>query len=195
MNKGLQLLSCIAIVALAGCATQSATWSSIEESTRTVQVGRYSVELPGGWMQLKSGQNDSHVVSRDGTNLQLIEIIRTKLEEAFPKLKRGVPSSALPSELAELQIANMRAGQGLADLSVVKNEPIAIAGTTGYSLLTRFKNSRGLRYERIVVGFAEADGYYTLSYQAPTLYYFGRDRAAYDALLRSLRAGSGSKPG
>jgi len=170
------------------------TWSSIEESARTAQIGRYSVELPGGWMQLKGGQSDRHVVSRDGTNLQLIEIVRTKPEEAFPDLKRGMPSGALPSELAELQIANMRAG-GVANLSVVKNEPMAIAGTTGYSLLTRFKNSRGLRYERIVVGFAEADGYYTLSYQAPTLHYFGRDRAAFDALLRSLRAGSGSKPG
>jgi len=184
------------IVALAGgCATQSVTWSSIEENARTAQIGRYSVELPGGWMQLKSGQSDRHVVSRDGTNLQMIEIVKTKPEAAFPNLKRGVPSGALPSERAELQIANMRAGQGLADLSVVKNEPIAIAGTTGYSLLTRFKNSRGLRYERIVVGFAEADGYYTLSYQAPTLHYFGRDRAAYDALLRSLRVSSGSKPG
>jgi len=178
--------------ALAGCATQSATWSSIEESARTAQIGRYSVELPGGWMQLKSDQGDRHVVSRDGTNLQLIEIVRTKPEEAFPNLKRGVPSGALPSELAELQIANMRAGQGLANLSVVRNEPIAIAGTTGYSLLTQFKNSRGLRYERIVVGFAEADGYYTLSYQAPTLHYFGRDRATFDALLRAFRA---SKPG
>jgi hypothetical protein len=171
------------------------TWSSTGESARTAQIGRYSVELPGGWMQLKGGQADRCLVSRDGTNLQMIEIVRTKPEEAFPALKRGVPSGALPSELAELEIADMRTGRGLANLSVVKNEPIAIAGTTGYSLLTRFKNPRGLQYERIVVGFAEADGYYTLSYQAPTLHYFGRDRAAFDALLRSLRTSGGSKPG
>jgi hypothetical protein len=170
------------------------TWSSTEESARTAQIGRYTVELPSGWMQLKGGEADRCIVSRDGMNLQVIEIVRTKPEEAFPGLKRGVPSGALPSELAELQIADMQTGQGLANLSVVKNEPLAIAGTTGYSLLTQFKSSRGLQYERIVVGFAEADGYYTLSYQAPTLHYFGRDRAAYDALLSSLRASSGSKP-
>jgi hypothetical protein len=178
---------------LAGCATSSApTWSSIEESARTAQIGRYSVELPGGWMQFKSDQSDRCLVSRDGTNLQLIEIVRTKPEEAFPNLKRGVPAGAPPSELAELQVANMRASQGWGDLKVAKNESIAIAGTTGYSLLTQFKSSRGLRYERIVVGFAEANGYYTLSYQAPTLHYFGRDRATFDALLRAFRA---SKPG
>jgi hypothetical protein len=190
------LILCVLTAALAGCASSRApTWSSIEEGARTVQLGRYSVELPGGWMQLKSDQSDRFLVSRDGSNLQLIEFARRKPEEAFPNLKRGVPAGAAPAELAELQAANLRASQGWGDLKVAKNEPIAIAGTTGYSVLMQAKSPRGLRYERIVVGFAEAGGYYTLSYQGTTLHYFGRDRAAFDALLRSLRAVSGSKPG
>jgi hypothetical protein len=146
-------------------------------------------------MVLKGGQSERQLASRDGMYLQSIEIARAKREEAFPKLKRAASAGALPSELAELQIAEMRAALGVADLSVVKNEPFAIAGTTGYSLLTQSKNSRGLRYERVVVGFAKADGYYTLSYQAPTLYYFERDRGAFDALLRSFKVGGGPKSG
>lgn len=196
MNPRIRVLSCVVLAAAAaGCATQSATWSSVEPNASVVQVGRYSIALPEGWMQLKGGQDDRHLVSRDGTNLQWIEVVRTLPDNAFPTLKRGVPSGALPSELAELQLANMRAIPGMDNLNVVQNEPFGIAGTTGYVLLTRFKNSRGLQYERVVIGFAESGGYYTLSYQAPTLHYFPRDRAVFDGVVRSLRTSGGSKPG
>jgi hypothetical protein len=195
MTLGRALALAFLTAALAACATSSATWSSIGDDARTARIGRYRAELPAGWMQLKGDQSDRYVVSRDGTNLQVIEIVRTKPEEAFPNLKRGVPAGAQPSELADLQVANMRASQGWGDLKVAKNEPMTIAGNTGYSLLAEFKNARGLRYQRIVVGFADSDGYYTLSYQGTTLYYFGRDRDAFEAVLRSLRAGSESKPG
>ena len=86
----------------------------------------------------------------------------------------------------------MRASQG--NLKVAKNEPISLAGHDGYSLVTEFKNARGLRYERIVVGFADPEGYYTMSFQAPVLYYFDRDHAVFDVMLRSFRVASGSTP-
>jgi hypothetical protein len=172
----------------AGCATPSGGWSTVDDASHGVEVGRLSMELPNGWMRLKQ-QDAGHVlVSRDGMNLQMIEVVYAKSEDAFPKLKRGAPAGALASELAELQLAEMRASPGTENLEVLQNEPANVADYNGFMLHVRFKNTRGLRYERIVFGFSGVDGYYTVTYQAPTLYYFSRDRSQFDALVHSLHA-------
>lgn len=175
------------VLMISACATPGTTWSPVEENTRNTQVGRYSVALPSGWMRLGSSNADRVLVSRDGANLQAIEVAYTKPEEAFPNLKKGVAAASLPSELAELQLAELQAGPATANLTVVRNEPLALAGLPGYLLHVSFKNARGLRYERVIAGFAESSGYYTVSYSAPTIYYFGRDRTEFDGVVRSLK--------
>lgn len=185
------VLVCIMLVT--GCATPGGSWSSVNDGARVAEIGRLRLEMPNGWMRL-SDQDLNHVVlSRDGVNLQKIEAIHAKSEDAFPKLKRGAPSDALASELAELQLAEIRANSGTENAEVVKNEPANIAGAGGYKLHIRFKNPRGLRYERIVYGFTTSDGYYTLTYEAPTLYYFARDRVEFDALIGSLQVNGRAK--
>jgi hypothetical protein len=172
----------------AGCVSPGGNWSAVVDATHTARVGHLGMQLPNGWMRLDEGQEAGHVlVSRDGENLQMIEIVYAKNADAFPALKRGVPAGALASELADLQLAEMRASPGTENLEVLKNEPATVAGNGAYRLHVSFKNPHGLRYERIIYGFAAADGYYTITYQAPTLYYFAHDRAQFDAVVDSLR--------
>lgn len=194
MTRYLRLGLVLVLAELAmGCTTPGGKWSAVDSVTPTAEVGRFSIAMPAGWMRLSEEDANHILLSRDGVNLQIIEIVCAKGDNAFPRLKRSIPSSVLASELAELQLAEMRASPGMDNLEVVKNEPAMIAAKSSYMLHVRYKNARGLRYERIVYGFVEADSYYTLTYQAPTLHYFTRDRGQFDDLLRSLHASNKPK--
>jgi hypothetical protein len=68
---------------------------------------RYTVQLPLNWIKVASS-GDRVVVTRDGFGLQHVSIHRVPAKEAFSKLKKGADGKLLPSELAELHIAELK---------------------------------------------------------------------------------------
>jgi hypothetical protein len=95
----------------------------------------------------------------------------------------------LPSELAKLMIAEIKATQdeGLPSLEVIHNAPIELAGYTGFDIHLQYKTDTGLRMDMLLRGIVDENGFYLVKYSAPTLYYFERDRQTYDSLTESLR--------
>jgi hypothetical protein len=176
----------IPILALvAGCAATN--WARIDDTNRSYKGEHYSVMLPTGWMRL---ENDGNLLlSKDGVNLQRIAIEYRSHDKAFEKLKKTSSESMLPSELADLTLAELEATQKepLPSLKVISNSPVEIAGHTGFLLHLTYKTDDGLRTEMLMQGFAVAEGYYLLVYLAPTLHYFERDRAAFESVCASLR--------
>jgi hypothetical protein len=168
---------------IAGCAT---TWTRIDDSNRSYQGEHYSVTLPSGWMRLESSGN--LLLSKDGIDLQRIIIEYHTHDKAFEKLKKTSSASMLPSELAELTLAELEASQkdGLPSLKVISNSPVGIAGHDGFQLHLSFKTDEGLRIQMLMQGFADSDGYYLLTYRAPTLYYFERDRGVFESVSASF---------
>ena len=169
---------------LSGCA---ATWVRVDDADRRYSGEHYSVTLPSGWMRSLAG--DSLVLSRDGLDLQRIVIEYRPHDKAFGNLEKTSSADMLPSELAELTIAELKAAQdeGLPSLEILDNRPVEIAGHTGYALHLRFRTDAGLRIEVLLRGFVDEHGLYQLLYRAPTLHYFGRDRAVYESLAGSLQ--------
>ncbi len=184
MDSSLRRAVILITALIAGCAT---TWARIDDANRNYQGEHYSVMLPPGWMRLESGGN--LLLSKDGIDLQRIIIEYHAHDKAFEKLKKTSSATMLPSELAELTIADLRASQkdGLPSLKVIGNSPVEIAGHTGFLLHLGYKTDEGLRIEMLMEGFTDADGYYLLSYRAPTLYYFARDRAVFESVCASFR--------
>ena len=170
---------------IAGCAT---TWTRIDDASRNYQGAHYSIMLPVGWMRLESGGN--LLLSKDGIDLQRIIIEYHTHDKAFETLKRTSSATMLPSELAELTIAELKASQkdDLPSLRVISNAPVDIGGHAGFLLHIGYKTDDGLRIEMLMEGFADADGYYLITYRAPTLHYFARDRAAFEAICASFRS-------
>jgi hypothetical protein len=168
---------------IAGCAT---TWTRIDDSSRSYRGEHYSVTLPSGWMRLESSGN--LLLSKDGIDLQRIIIEYHTHDKAFEKLKKTSSASMLPSELAELTLAELEASQkdGLPSLKVISNSPVGIAGHDGFRLHLSFKTDEGLRIQMLMQGFADSDGYYLLTYRAPTLYYFERDRGVFESVSASF---------
>jgi hypothetical protein len=178
------IAACLLAVLLAGC---TANWVRVEQSDRRYAGEHYSVTLPAGWMRMESA--DSLVLSRDGLDLQRIVIEFRPHEKAFEKIERSSSADMLPSELAELTIAELKSSQedGLPSLEILDNRPVEIAGHTGYSLHLRFKTDEGLRIEMLLRGFVDEAGLYQFRYRAPTLHYFSRDREAYETVSDSFQ--------
>jgi hypothetical protein len=179
-----RLLGLLAIAALlGGCATYALTGSgpiSAEDKS-------YSVTLPQNWVRLT---NDSGrvVVTRDGFGLQRIMIARAEAKDAFPKIKKAASDKLLASELAELQIAELKANGGsLANLAVLENLPAKVGGRTGFRLRIRILNDDGLAFDRVYCGVLDKGHYYLISFHAPELYYFDKYLPDFDRTLASFK--------
>ena len=177
---------------LAGCVQ---TPTRVDTARSEAPDKSYTVDLPVGWIKQATVDNRKLLVSRDGFLLNAIEVSRQPLKEAFPKTKKAATDSMLPAELAELEIAEIKAeDQYTAALNVIENEPAEIDGHEGFRIRVSFKNARGLEIQRVAAGFADKAAYYRLAFQAPMLYYFGTYYPEFQKTLASFQlAGSAKK--
>lgn len=169
---------------LAGCVS---TWVRVDGADEHYAAAHYQVSLPRGWLRIEDQGN--LLLSKDGPDLQRILIQFQSHEKAFAKLEKDSSASMLPSELAELAIAELKASgeDGLPSLQVLRNEPVEIAGHMGFAIHARFKTDDGLRIELLLRGFVDERGLYLLTYRAPTLHYFARDLGAFESVVASFR--------
>ena len=183
MKLHIRIAALLLLLSLAGCV---ATWTRVDDTGKRYTGEHYSLTLPAGWMRLETG--DSLMLSRDGLDLQRIIIEYRPHEQAFEETEKSSSPDMLPSELAELSIAELKAGQedGLPSLEILDNRPVEVAGHTGYALHLRFKTDEGLRIEVLLRGFVDEGGLYQLLYRAPTLHYFERDRDVYESITESM---------
>lgn len=163
-------------------------WVRVDQDNHLVQVERFEVTLPSGWVRAMVGEKQV-IVTRDGVPLQQIDIAFRSHADAFKKLEKESKESQLPSELAELYLADMRAQDqhGLPSLQVLENSPDRIGGVGGFRLHLLFTAPNGLVYEQQVLGFVNAKGFYTLSYRAPQIHYYADSRQGFDQVRQSFR--------
>jgi len=138
-------------------------------------------------MRLES--NDSLTLSKDGILLQVISIQYRPHKNAFAKIEKDSSTTMLPSELAQLAIAELKASQddSLPSLEILRNAPVELAGHTGFDIHLRYKTDAGLRMDMVMRGVVDGSGFYLLKYSAPTLHYFERDRQTFETLTESLQ--------
>lgn len=186
MKKALRLSTVWLALLLAGCAT--ATWTRVEQPQMTGPDRAFTIEAPVGWMHA-ANLKGKLFLTRDGPDIQFIRVFKTSHDEAFPAMKRASAPDMLPSELAELAVAELKANTTGVVMEVTENAPLEIAGHRGFRLHLRFRTEEGLRYEVLFCGFAGKEGYYGLLYQAPTLHYFQRDLPEFEKMVRAFRVG------
>lgn len=167
---------------LAGCAV----WQRVDSPRAEAPDKSYSVDLPVGWVRLMQNAEGLEV-TRDGLALNRIRVNRVDLAKAFPTLKKPAHADMLPSELAELQIAELKSVDKETVITVKENAPAMLGGQPGYRLHLQYRNPRGLGMDRIIQGCATAKGYFTLSYEAPGLHYLPRDLPEFEKTAASFR--------
>lgn len=178
-----RLLIILWLLVLAGCAQPS--WQKVETPTLNAPSGAYSADFPIGWSHFSVG--DAVLVSRDGPALQTLKITRRDLDKAFPQTKNLASVDMLSSELADAVIGEIKSEVEAAD--ILENAPAQIDGAKGVRIHFRYANKEGLRFDEVIYAFVDPQGLYTLSYHAPTLYYFERDLAAFEKAVASFKRG------
>ncbi len=174
----------LSLLLLTSCVSN---WKRIDDKNNVYQNSWFTFNAPAGWMLFDRG--DSVTLSRDGPDLQRIGVVFNEPDKAFPTIKKPASTNMLPSELAELTIAEIRASQknGMPGMEIVSNMPVTIDGHQGFALHLRFKLDSGLRYETLVNGFVTLQGLYALYFRAPTLHFFNRDQVVYNKIIATFR--------
>ena len=147
----------------------------------------YTVDLPAGWIRQYTPENNL-IVSRDGFLLQTIAIVRRPVKGAFEHTKKDASDTMLPSELAELEIAEIKVRDELTEaLTVIENEPALVGGNEGFRVKVSYRNPRGLEIHEEVYGVVDKTRLYLLVYRAPRLYYFGKYHPDFQRTVESFR--------
>ena len=150
----------------------------------------YSVDLPVGWIKQYTMENNL-MVSRDGFLLQTVAIVHRPLKDAFQRTKKDAADSMLPSELAELEIAEIKARDELTEaLTVLENEPASVSGKEGFRVRVAYHNPRGLEIHEEVYGVVGQSRLYLLVFRAPRLYYFPKYYPDFQKTVESFKIGA-----
>lgn len=180
--KKLGLLGMVlAITLTSGCAI----WTHVKKPERKAYQGAFSIMLPAGWVH-GNFYNKGILVTKDGPQVQVIIASHTTFENAFKKIKKAPTASTLPSELAEMYIAEIKTIKSMQSIEVVSNQPANLLGMPAFRLHLKYKDEYGLRIERLVYGTVDKSGVYLLHYEAPTLTYFQRDLPVFERLVTSI---------
>jgi hypothetical protein len=180
MKHALALLALILV--LNGCAL----WQKVDTPLAEAPDKSYTVELPLGWVRWMQ-EPDGIAITRDGFDLNRIAVRRRALDKAFPTLKKAASDSMLPSDLAELQIAELKSQAKDMPITVKDNSPAQIGGQPGFRIHLQYKNDRGLPFDLVIYGLVTAKGYFTLGFNAPAVYYSGRFLGDFEKLVASFR--------
>jgi hypothetical protein len=149
----------------------------------------FKVNLPVGWVQVTGPQSgDALWISRDGYSLQSIRIDTLKPEKAFASIKKEANVNIPISDLAELELAETKAkSANAASIKVLANTLENVSDQKAFRLHIQYLNDKGLRFEQIIYGLVSAKYYYKLSYQAPTIHYFERDKQTFNQVVASFK--------
>jgi hypothetical protein len=168
----------VLLVFMAGCAVWQQTGGPFSGAG-------YTLDLPKGWMASKNTKNMG--ITRDGLALQQIrvriaDITKQDDEDAKKILKKGM----LPQEAAERVLDIMRSDKSLSQFTLVENAPAQIGGREGFRLVYTYRNDP-VRYRTVYYGLLQGETFYRISYTAPVRYYFDKDVAVFEAIVKSFK--------
>jgi len=173
----------LVLVALSGCAS----WEAIGPDNASLEEKGYRITLPTGWVRVMY-ETKEVILTRDGVMLEQIALSSVPHAKAFPRLKKPAGDKLLPSELAELQIAETKRGSQVeSNLEVIENGPAQLGGKTGFRVRLRFVTPKGIPFEQLLYGVCDEKNYYLLGLQAAGFYYFDANREDFDRMVATFR--------
>ena len=168
---------------LAGCMPR-ASWVQAERDFQSSD-DQYRIQLPEGWMRVNV--DETLLITRDGLNLQRIQVTRHELGKPLKNSKRAPRAGMEPSELADMLAGELISGEGVTGVKVVESSPASLSGARGFKLVITFKDEDGLKRRAVVYGLTGQKALWIAAYQAPQRHYFDQDVATFEKAVRTLR--------
>lgn len=175
---------------LAGC-FPSSPWVQAEQDFQSSD-DQFRIQLPAGWMRVNL--DEALLITRDGLNLQRIQVARHELGKPLKNSKRAPRAGMEPSELADLLAGELISGQGVTGVKVLESSPATLSGARAFKLVIAFKDEDGLRRKAVVYGITGQKALWIAAYQAPQRHYFDLDLAAFEKAVRTFRLAAEELP-
>lgn len=180
-----RFLRLTALALLATLLTSCAVWTRLE-ATRLEGPDGLSLQAPAGWMRFNPAGDRVIALTRDGMPIQTLRIEYRKHDQAFPGIKKKSVPDMLPAEAAELLLADIRTEQALANLKLIDNQPMRVAGKPGFRLHGEYRDERGARFDVVAAGRPARDGLVVVFYRALSTHYYPRDLKIFEDTVASL---------
>src|SRR5579872_3661142 len=132
------------LLALGGCATNPHVWAATDANTYSPPSQGYSVTLPRGWLEYSTEDWKATLLTRHGSDLDSIRIIRDENAKAFPVTKKAATPGEDPGQLADDLMGEIKAESGVTDFLVLTNEPASLGGQDSVHLVTEFSTTEGV---------------------------------------------------
>lgn len=148
---------------------------------------RFSVVPPAGWVYERSAYEVS--ASRDGALLEIVSFTLRKHKKAFAAIKKDAAPDALPEELAEDYVADLKSQAGISNVETSAVEPADLGGNAAFRVRLTFvlaQEMGGVTYEEITLGAPLQDGLLIARYRAPKIHFFETYLPQFEETLRSL---------
>ena len=162
-----------------GCATWSKTTGKYVTSS-----GKYSVDLPWGWMMHKGKEL---FLTKDGIWLENIIISRQNIKDKLQYTKKKFIKGMLPEEISEVLLDDLQSNNKIGNLEVIENNPVEISNINGFRLVYTFITEDGLKKKCIHYGFGYEDWVYGISYTAAVWNYFDKETNVFEELVNSFK--------
>jgi hypothetical protein len=181
-NKGKNVLSGLFLLALAGCAT----FTPVKNEVRPYKSYGFEAKLPKDWM--KFNQMRTFLLTKDGISLNYIQINRAKLKDKLEFTKKMFTVDMLPSDLAEVEIDNLKSDTSISDVIVMENKPMTLSGKDCYFIHYTYQAGNKLTVEGMQYGFLH-DGkwVYRIRFEAPQQHYFKILKPDFDEVILSFK--------
>lgn len=183
-------LAIAAAALLAGC-MPSAPWVQAERDFQSSD-DQYRIQLPTGWMRVNV--DETLLITRDGLNLQRIQVARHELGKPLKNSKRAPRAGMEPSEISDLLSGELSSGEGISGVRVLESSPASLSGARGFKLVIAFKDRDGLRRKAVVYGTLGQKALWIAAYQAPQRHYFEQDLVTFEAAVKTLRLAAAELP-
>lgn len=174
----------IAIV-LTGCQTYKRLPET--DSQLSASGANYEVTVPGGWVQFSFVDNGEIIITKDGLSLQKVGFRESSLDKPFPALDIKLADNVLINEVADHYIEDFKAQVNGITVEKVSLIPTEIADADGFKLRLNAVTTGGLEYSILVYGVVKNQKLYTMSYQAPSLYFFEKDLNTFETMAGSFQ--------
>ena len=172
------LITPVCLSLLGGCAP---TWKMTKS---TLKSSGYTSIAPFEWMIVQKGAVT--VLSRHGTEIERIIIIRDPIGEAFPHTTYTTRPDMLPHELGELIYLRKRAIPGVFNVVVTRQSIEEVDGNPAIRVEMNYR-SKGIPSTDIVYGFLESKFFYELRYSALQTHYFHESLDEFEDVVKHFK--------
>jgi hypothetical protein len=194
MSKFLKLFTLAAALALTGCA---AHWTQVTDVAMEDGNHQLRFNAPKDWMRFNglTATAQSWRFTRDGFLLQDISlaydepqaVIRNMMGRPNLKVELKLADDLTAIEVADAVFAEMRRLDAALTLEMVERSAIKVGGVDGFKLVYRWKNAKGLAFQREMRGALKQGKFLLVSYGSVVKNFWARDYATFDQLANSTK--------